>query len=98
MSFTDPKMLDLLRCPESGSKLELLPPGQIEQLNRLLDEQQLFDRSGQTISEKLEFAAINQEQSWIYPVRNGIISLIKDKAIAGKAIATTTPTNDGTNA
>ena len=66
----------------------MLQPDQIERLNLLQNDQQLFDRSGQTISEKLEAAAINQEQSWIYPVRDGIISLIKDKAIAGKVLDT----------
>ena len=88
MSFTSPEMMALLRCPESGSGLTMLQPDQIERLNLLQNDQQLFDRSGQTISEKLEAAAINQEQSWIYPVRDGIISLIKDKAIAGKVLDT----------
>ena len=84
MSLTSPEMIDLLRCPESGSQLTLLQPEQIEQLNQMARDKNLFDRAGQTISTEFESGAINQEQSWIYPVRDGIISLIKDKAIAGK--------------
>ena len=76
MSLTSPEMIDLLRCPESGSQLTLLQPEQIEQLNQMARDKNLFDRAGQTISTEFESGAINQEQSWIYPVRDGIISSV----------------------
>ena len=96
MSFTSPEMLELLRCPESGSKLTLLKPEQIVQLNQVVKDKKLCDRSGQVVSAELESAAINEDLSWIYPVRGGIISLIKDKAIAGPSQLGTTQTEDGT--
>ena len=96
MSFTSPEMLELLRCPESGSRLTLLQPEQIVRLNQIVQEKKLCDRSGQMVSAELESAAINQDQSWIYPVRDGIISLIKDKAIAGSSLTGTTQPEDGT--
>jgi len=86
MPFASPEMIQLLRCPENGSTLTLLEDSQLKRLNELIESRQLFDRTGQTVSEQLESAVVNQERTWIYAVRDGIVSLIDDKGIAGKVL------------
>lgn len=82
----DSSALSLLRCPETGSSLKPLEKSQLSWLNQSIRDQKLVNRIGQSVEMELEDALVNEERSWIYSVRSGIVSLIQDGAISFESL------------
>ena len=81
-----PNMIELLRCPETGSSLQPLEQPQVDQLNETIRQKKLVNRMGKTVQNELDGALINESQTWIYMVRSGIVSLICDESIASGSL------------
>lgn len=79
-------MIQLLRCPESGSALQPLEAENVESLNQAIRDGKLVNRMGKSIVDELEGALVNESRTWVYTVRSGIVSLIQDEAISYQAI------------
>ena len=79
-------MIQLLRCPDTGSALQPLEAEKVESLNQAIREGKLVNRIGKSIQDELEDALVNDSRSWVYTVRSGIVSLIQDEAISYQAI------------
>lgn len=82
----NPEMIELLRCPESGSRLQALESENVELLNESIRGGKLVNRIGTSVQQELEGALVNESRSWIYAIRSGIVSLISDEAISYNAI------------
>ena len=74
-------VFQLIRCPVTQSDLVAATAEQLEALNRRIESGDAFYRLGRAITEPLENALLNIDQSHAMPVRGGIITLIADEAI-----------------
>ena len=77
----DASLLELIRCPETKSALQQLDSGTLAELNQSVDRGELFNRLGLTVKHRLDEGLVNEDRSWCYPVRDGIVVLIVDEAI-----------------
>ncbi len=77
----DPKLLDLLCCPETRQELRLADATLIEKLNTQVTQGSLKNRGGKTVTEKLDGGLVRTDEKFLYPVRMDIPVLLIDEAI-----------------
>ena len=75
-------ILQFVRCPISHSTLSLASDALIERLNERIESGTLVTRIDRVVDEPLELGLVDAEQSVLYPVKNGIPTLIPDEAIS----------------
>ena len=76
------KLVQHLRCLESGSQLSLLGDDELQELNNAIESGNIFNRLGQRVERKLDEGLVNAEQSIVYAVFNQIPQLILDESIS----------------
>jgi len=82
----DRELLNLLVCPESQTRLRLADPSLVERLNRAIAAGEVRNRVGRPVDEPLEGGLVREDGTLLYPIRDGIPSLLADEAIEiGKA-------------
>jgi len=87
MASPDPSVLELLRCPVTHSRLDIMNANQLASVNEAVGSSKANDRKGRPVTIELEFGLINTEKSFAYSIRGGIMQLIADEAIVlGKTI------------
>ena len=75
------KLIDLLRCPIDGSRLQLLAKSEVLRINAAIESGNLRDRLDQRIGCPWDAGLLNLQASRVYPVRGGIPSLVADEAV-----------------
>lgn len=82
---TDPQvtdeLLEILRCPETFSKLDRADDATVEKLNRSIAAGQLTNHAGEVIKQPLRGALVNQPPTLLYPVYDHGVTLLVDEAI-----------------
>ncbi len=81
MKKIDNEILDLLRCPVTGSKLEYAQNELVELINRRSGAGQLVDRSGQKIDFQIDAGLVNADSSLLMPIRGGVVSMAAGRSI-----------------
>lgn len=76
-----PDLLEILRCPENRTKLELADAALLEQLNAAIAAGTLVNREGQAIAEKVDAALVREDKAVAYPVRDDIPVMLVDEQI-----------------
>ena len=76
-------LLNLLRCPETGQTLSLAHASLLARANArdLEPKEELRANSKPSITERLTAALVREDQTLLYPVRNGIPVLLIEEAI-----------------
>lgn len=77
----DPTLLDMLRCPQTGSRLRPATVAEVEGANRRIASRELRDASGETVTEPLDGGLITLCGTWLYPIRDQIPAMIPEEAI-----------------
>ena len=75
------ELLHMMRCPVSRSKLSVADAQLIRQVNERIQSGWLRDRSGNEILQELDGGLVNDDGSLLFPIRRGIVTLVKDQAI-----------------
>lgn len=75
------KLIDMLRCPIDGSRLQLLGNDAVLRINLALESGNLRDRLDQRISCPLDAGLLNRQANRVYPIRGGIPSLVAGEAV-----------------
>ena len=76
------ELLDILRCPVSGSALRLADPSLLDRLNREISAGRLHDNLGRRLERQLDGALINADSTLAYPIYDRIPSLVADESIS----------------
>ena len=77
----DARLIKMLVCPENRTRLELAEPELLDRLNRAIAARQIRNRAGQTASQPLAGGLIREDRTVLYPIVDGIPSLLVDEAI-----------------
>ncbi len=77
----DARLLKMLVCPEDRTPLDLAEPQLMDRLNRAVAARQVRNRSGQLVERRLEAGLVRKDGAVLYPVIDGIPSLLVDEAI-----------------
>ena len=75
------ELLSILKCPVTGSPLQLAEDQLVSKVNSAIDEERARDRLEQKVQEQVEGGLTTDEQAWMYPIRDGIPTLVLEEAI-----------------
>ncbi len=76
-------LLEIIVCPETRQELVLAEPELVEKINLLIEKGELFNRSKQKITERIDAGlAQKDDRKYLYPVRDDIPILLKDESIS----------------
>ncbi len=77
----DPQILQLVRCPISGRRLSVAGPELVERANTAIRAKRLENRLGQSITEPMEGALVDEANEWLLPVRGSVITMVADELV-----------------
>lgn len=77
----DNELLRILRCPIDGKMLKIAEESLISGLNESISRGEIRSRQDQRVTLPIESGLLGGEGKWLYPIRNGIPTLIADEAI-----------------
>jgi uncharacterized protein YbaR (Trm112 family) len=77
----DEHLLSLLACPESRQPLRLAEASLVETTNQQISQGAVKNKKGEVIKQPLEGALIREDNSVVYPIREGIPDLLIEEGI-----------------
>ena len=83
----DPNFLKILVCPETHQTLQLADERLVDELNERVDRGDLSNQAGTQIEKRLEGGLVREDGKILYPIVDGIPTLLSDEAIDLAAIA-----------
>lgn len=84
MSSIDPKLIEILVCPETKQPVTTADPQLVERLNAAQAEGKLVNRAGKKVEKQIDEGFIREDREYLYPVIEGIPVMLIDEAIALK--------------
>lgn len=75
------ELLQMLRCPQTHSRLARADEALVERLNQAVQSGQLANQIGERIERPLRGGLVNEHQSLVYPVYDHGPTLVVDEAI-----------------
>jgi len=73
--------ISILKCPVTGKDLRSLRAEEINTINEDSSNNLLWQADGKPMSSRIEQALISSDNSYIYPIINGIVLLLRDLAV-----------------
>ncbi|HEX2612200.1 MAG TPA: Trm112 family protein [Fibrobacteria bacterium] len=78
----DPKLLEILCCPETKQDVSLAPDSLVADLNARAEAGTLVNRGGQPVREKMDAGLLRADGKVLYPVREDIPVMLVEEAIS----------------
>ena len=77
----DAELLKILCCPETHQGLTPAEPALVEKLNQQITANQLRNRAGQPVTEKIDAGLVREDRKFLYAIRQDIPIMLIDEAI-----------------
>ena len=77
----EPKLVAVLRCPETGQQLEIATETLIQRVNTAIRSGQLRDHQEQRIVREIGDGLVTGDGSRLYPIRDQIPTMIVGESI-----------------
>jgi uncharacterized protein YbaR (Trm112 family) len=77
----DPRLLEILCCPETKQDVSPAPESLVADLNNRVAEGKLLNRAGRVVQEKLDGGLLRADGKVLYPVREDIPVMLIEEAI-----------------
>lgn len=77
----DPKLLEIIACPDDGSRLKPANSDLVTEINRRIAAGDVNNRGGAKVTETLDEGLVREDGQWLYPVRDEIPVMLVDEAI-----------------
>lgn len=74
-------LLDILRCPQSRTRLRTAEPEVVARLNRAIGAGQLMNLAGERLERPMDGGLIREAGDLLYPIIDQIPVLLPDEAI-----------------
>ncbi len=75
------ELLEILRCPETGQRVQLAPEELVERLRRLQQQSRLLDVQGRTVEGQLDGALVREDGQVAYLILDRIPRMLADEAV-----------------
>ncbi len=79
--MVDPKLLDILCCPETHQDISLVDDAVVKKINSAIKAGSLKNRGGETIKEPIDNGLLREDRQYLYPIREDIPIMLIDEAI-----------------
>lgn len=79
--MVDPKLLDILCCPETKQDIQLVDDAVIEKINAAIKSGTLKNRGGETVKETIDAGLLREDRKFLYPIREDIPIMLIDEGI-----------------
>jgi len=76
----DPKFVQMLRCPNDRTPLEVADESLVNAVNLAIERLEALNRLNQKVELTIEGGLCSGQ--WLYPIRDGIPTLVTDEAIS----------------
>jgi len=76
------ELLEILCCPETKQDLTEAESELIAQINGKIEKEQIKNRGGELVKEKIDAGLVRKDGKYLYPVREDIPIMLIDEAIA----------------
>ena len=77
----DETFLSRLQCPITKSKLGVADSEQLKTVNARIESGNLKDHAGDAVDEPLNGMLVNADETFAYPMQDGIPTMIAERAI-----------------
>ena len=74
-------ILKIVRCPITQSAMTFADEATIKNLNEAIDAGTLVNRVGQRIEAKIDAGLVNEDRTFLLPIRGEIAIMVADQAI-----------------
>ena len=79
--MVDPKLLDILCCPETHQDISLVDEAVVKKINSAIKAGSLKNRGGETIREPIDYGLLREDRKYLYAIREDIPIMLIDEAI-----------------
>jgi len=77
----DPKLLEILCCPETKEDVSLADAALIERINKAIAQGAVKNRRGLAVTELIEGGLVRKDGKYLYPIREDIPIMLIDEAL-----------------
>lgn len=79
--MVDPKLLDILCCPETKQDVQLVDAAIIKNINKSIRNGAVKNRGGETVNEIIDSGLLREDRKFLYPIRQDIPIMLIDEGI-----------------
>ena len=79
--MVDPKLLDILCCPETKQDVQLVDANVIKKINKSIRDGLVKNRGGETVKETIDGGLLREDKQFLYPIRQDIPIMLIDEGI-----------------
>ena len=79
--MVDPKLLEILVCPENKTPVTEADAALIARINAAIEAGTLKNRAGEKVEERVDGGLIREDRTYLYPIRDDIPIMLIDEAI-----------------
>lgn len=78
----NPALLNLLQCPLTHAPVAVVDLASVQQLNERINRGGVVSQNGEPVDEPFDAALRNESNTWLIPVRGGIITLVTEQLVS----------------
>jgi hypothetical protein len=83
----NPALLNLLQCPLTHSPVSVAEPDVVELINARIKRGGVVSQNGEPVEYPFDAALRNETNTWLIPVRGGIITLVADQLVSTRYLS-----------
>ena len=77
----DPKLLEILCCPETKEDVSLADASLVERINQSISQGAMKNRRGLAVTERIDGGLVRKDGKYLYPIREDIPIMLIDEAL-----------------